>query len=159
MTKFLVLFLSLAAAAFANPAPNFGWDAAGGKLDSLKSVRGVSVCLLVARSPQEKSFREEAKKLEELYQDFAARKVVFAAAFLEDAGGSIPSDIPFAVASNGPGVIADYGVKQAFNIIVISPNGEIDLQTDKVITASRLRDLVINSAPLQSDERKPQPGQ
>jgi len=142
------------ATAFGNPAPNFDWDGAGSKLTSLKSVRGgSSVCLLVAKSPKDKAFREQVKKLEELYQEFASRKVVFAAAFFEDAGGRIPSDIPFAVASNGQQVIADYGVKDSFNIIVIGPDGNIDMQSNKVIPATRLRDLVISTFAVQNEER------
>lgn len=136
------------------PAPNFTWDSAGGKVNSLGGLRGVSVFLLVARSPNEHAFVEQVKKMKELYQEFAARKVVCAAAFHEDAGGRIPSDIPFLVVGNGQQVIDDYGVKESFNVIVIGPDGNIDMQSNKVVPASRLRDMVINTAVVQTQERR-----
>jgi len=155
---FACFFFAFAALAdVVNPAPDFNWDSAGYKINSLKGLRGSCVFLLVARSPRDHAFVEQVKKMKELYQEFAARKVVCAAAFLEDAGGRIPSDIPFAVASNGPRVIADYGVKNSFNVIVIGPDGNIDLQSNKVVPAARLRDMVINTFAVQSEERSPQP--
>jgi len=156
--RFACFFFAFAAfAAVGTPAPDFGWDSAGYKINSLKGLRGSSVFLLVARSPRNRAFVEQVKKMKELYQEFAARKVVCAAAFLEDAGGRIPSDIPFAIASNGPQVIADYGVRDSFNVIVIGPDGNIDLQSNKVLPATRLRDLLINTFAVQSEERSPQP--
>jgi len=112
----------------------------------------------VARSPKDHAFLEQVKRMKELYQEFAARKVVCAVAFLQDAGERIPSDIPFLIASDGPRVIADYGVKDSFNVIVIGPDGNIDLQWNQVIPATRLRDMVINTFAVQSEERSTQPG-
>ncbi len=153
----LALLVCLGCAAFGavvNPAPDFSWDSAGGKVSTLKGLRGSCVLLLVARSPKDKAFVEQVRRMKPLYQEFAARKVVCAAAFFEDAGARIPSDIPFLVVGNGPQLIADYGVKDHFNVIAIGPDGNIDLQTGNVLPASRLRDMAINTFGVQSDERR-----
>jgi hypothetical protein len=151
---FLVCLGCAATAAVVAPAPDFSWDSAGGKISTLKGLRGASVLLLVARSPKDKAFVEQVKRMKEFYQEFAARKVVCAAAFFENADARIPSDIPFLVVSNGPQLIADYGVKEHFNVIAIGPDGNIDMQTGKVLPASRLRDMAINTFAVQTDERR-----
>ena len=145
-------------AAVAALAPDFSWDPAGCTIHNLKGLRGVSVFLLMARSPKEKDFVEQVKRMKDLYPEFAARKVVCAAAFLENPDERIPSDIPFVVVSNGPQVIADYGAKGSFDVVVIGPDGNIDMSTTKVVPGTRLRDMVINTYAVQSDERNPQPG-
>jgi tagatose-1,6-bisphosphate aldolase len=66
-----------------------------------KSLRGQAVVLLVARSADDRILRKQLRYLEEVYQQFASKKVVFAVA-LREGEGPIPSDIPMAVVNDGP---------------------------------------------------------
>ena len=134
------------------PAHDFTWQGAG-RATSLRSLKGQPVVLLIAKSDRVGAFKSQVNKLKELYQNFASRKVVFVAAF-EEGEGTVKSDIPFAIAANGSKVAADYGVSDPFNIVIIGKDGNIDLQTPKVIPASRVRDVLINSFVVQAGERK-----
>ncbi|HWB60439.1 MAG TPA: DUF4174 domain-containing protein [Chthoniobacteraceae bacterium] len=154
----LVAILCVAAiahAAVVRLAPEFGWTGAGNKHVTLKSLRGQPVVLIVADSVRNRTFRKQAGRLKELYQDFANRKVVFFAAFGKDAQGVIPSDVPFVTVDNGAKVAADYGVQGDFALIVIGPDGNVDMQSSKLAPATRIRDVIINSFPTQSAERPP----
>ena len=133
-------------------APNFTWDGAG-KTTSLRSLQGQPVVLLVAKSARDGAFRSQVKKLKSLYQEFAGRQVVFAAALREDSAG-IRSDIPFILVRDGAKVAADYGISDSFNLIVIGKDGNVDLQTEKVSPASRVRDVIVNSFTSQASARK-----
>ena len=73
----------------------------------------------------------------------------FVAAFTGEPG-EIKSDIPFAVATNGPAVAGAYGVVDKFNIVIIGKDGNVDYQTKKVIPSSRVRDVIQNSFVVQS---------
>ena len=134
------------------PAPDFAWEGVSGKT-SLKSLRGQPVVMLVAKSPRVGAFKKQIKRLREAYQQFASRNVVFVAAFSEN-DDRVNSDIPFVVASNGPRVIADFGVTEPFELIVIGKDGNVDLQTSRVCPASRVRDVIQNSFTAQAAERK-----
>ena len=134
-------------------APDFSFPAVG-KARSLRSLRGQSVVLLVARSPKEGAFKKQLKYLREIYQQFASKEVIFVAA-LREGEGPVQSDIPFAVASNGPGVADAYGVTDDFAIVIIGRDGNIDYQTKKVLTPERVRDVIQNSFTVQSSARKP----
>lgn len=159
MRKFLALLIVAAAtagilhAAVVRLAPEFTWAGPGNKHLSLKSLRGQPVVLIVADSVRNGAFRKQAKRLKEIYQDFANRNVVFFAAFEKDEPGVIPSDVPFVVADNGAKIAADYQVQGGFAVIVIGPDGNVDMQTSKLAPATRIRDVVINSFPAQSAER------
>ena len=161
MKKTLALILATVAlfgvvhAAVVRLAPEFTWLGAGNKHPSLKSLRGQPVVLLVANSARNGDFRKQAKRLKELYQDFASRNVVFFAAFEKEDGGVIPSDVPFVIADDGAKIAADYQVDGEFALIVIGPDGNVDMQTSKIAPATRIRDVVINSYPAQASERPP----
>lgn len=153
---FALTFSLTAIPLFANVirlAPTVSWYGAGSKLTSLTAVRGQPVVLLIADSPDTKAFRKQVKKLWSLYEQFAARKVVFIAAF-KNAHGKIHSNIPFVVAENGARVAAEYQMRRDFNIVVIGKDGNIDYQTSKVCAAQRIKDVIVNSFANQSTERK-----
>lgn len=149
----LTVLLGIAHAAVVRLAPEFTWQGAGNKHVSLKSLRGQPVVLIIASSVRDGTFRKQAKRLKELYQDFASRNVVFFAAFEKDEPGVIPSDVPFVVADNGPKIAADYQAQGDFTLIVIGPDGNVDMQTTKLAPATRIRDVIINSFTAQSAER------
>ena len=151
----LLLFTATAARAdIVRLAPDFSYPGPGDKAHTLKGLRGQAVVLLIARSPREGDFKKQLKYLREIYQQFASKEVVFVAALQEGDGGPVKSDIPFAVASNGPGVASNYGVDGDFAIVIIGRDGNIDYQTRKVLAPERVRDVIQNSFTVQVSARK-----
>ena len=149
----ILVFAATCAAEVVNPAPDFSWAYSGTGTTSLKKLRGQPVVLVIAPSPDSRAFRKQADRLEDLYEQFASRGVVFIAAFTEGAEAKIPSKIPFVVVGNGPEVAALYGVTEGFCIAVIGRDGNIDLQTSKVQSGNKVHDIVINSFEIQKDNR------
>lgn len=144
---------SLGFAEVARLAPDFSLQSGGGKRATLKGLRGQPVVLMVAKSANDHLFRKQAKRLKEMYQQFASRNVVFVAAFQEE-GGRIPSDVPFVIAGNAAKIAADYQVEGPFCLIVIGKDGNVDLQTSRLVPASRIYDVVRNSYTAQAEQRK-----
>lgn len=145
----LIAVLATAHAAVVRSAPDFSIPGIG-KMKSLKALRGQPVVLVIAESPRTGDFKAQAKNLKDIYQQFASKQVVFVAAFTENTG-VIKSDIPFAVADNGPSVAGAYGVADKFNIVIIGRDGNVDYQTKKVLPASRVRDVIQNSFAVQAN--------
>jgi hypothetical protein len=131
-------------------APDFSFPGIA-RAQSLKSVRGQPVVLVIAKSPKNGDFKKQVKNLKEIYQQFANKQVIFAAAFTGEAG-PVKSDIPFVVANNGAGVAGAYGVteKDKFNIAIIGKDGNLDYQTNKVLNSARVRDVIQNSYAVQA---------
>jgi peroxiredoxin len=146
----LIVGLATASAAVVRLAPDFSFPGVGTKSKTLKSLRGQPVVLLIAQSPKNGDFKAQAKYLRQIYQQFASKQVVFVAAFTDDAG-VIKSDIPFAVADNGPAVAGAYGVTDKFNIVIIGKDGNVDYQTHKVLPPERVRDVIQNSYAVQAN--------
>lgn len=158
MNKLLALTLTFALSAAAvaevvRPAADFTFPAAGNRNASLRSLRGQAVVLLITDSPDQRAFKKQLRRLEEIYQQLASKKVVFVAA-LQHGEGPIKSDIPFIVANNGPAVAAAYGADRDFKIAIIGKDGNVDYQTGKVCTGERVRDVVQNSFAVQAPARK-----
>ena len=147
--------LTQTAAAVIRPASNFTFLAAGNKQSSLRSLRGQAVVLLIAESPRQRAFRKQLRYLEEIYQQFASKQVIFAAA-LRQVDGPIRSNIPFVLVNDGAGVAAAYG-GESFQLVIIGRDGNIDYQTGKVRTGERVRDVIQNSYAVQAAARKPSP--
>lgn len=145
----LLTLIATASAAVVRLAPEFTIPGLGHKSRSLKSLRGQPVVLLIARSPRVGDFKAQAKNLEEIYQQFASKQVVFVAAFSEEPG-VIKSNIPFSVADNGPAVAGAYGVTDKFQIVIIGRDGNVDYQTRKVLPPERVRDVIQNSFAVQA---------
>jgi len=131
-------------------APDFTFPSIG-KNQSLRGVRGQPVVLIIAKSPKSREFKAQLKVLKTIYQQFANKQVIFVAAFTGEPG-PIMSDIPFVIANNGPGVAAAYGVpdKQKITIAIIGKDGNLDYQTNQVLNANRVRDVVQNSYAVQA---------
>jgi peroxiredoxin len=144
----LLVALTTAHAVVVRSAPDFTIPGIG-KMKSLKALRGQPVVLLIAKSPRIGDFKDQAKNLKDIYEQFASKQVVFVAAFTEEAG-IIKSDIPFAVADNGAAVAGAYGVTDKFNIVIIGKDGNVDYQTNKVLPSSRIRDVIQNSFEVQA---------
>jgi hypothetical protein len=150
LTLSLVCTFATAHAAVVRNSPDFTFPGIG-KTQSLKSVRGQPVVLLIAKSPKLGDFKKQVKILKEIYQQFANKQVIFVAAFTAESG-PVVSDIPFVVANNGAGVASAYTMpeKDKFNIVIIGKDGNVDYQTSKVLNAERVRDVIQNSYAVQS---------
>lgn len=139
------------------PAPEFSYLAAGNRAQSLRSLRGQPVVLVIAESPKNRAFRKELKFLRDIYSQFASRNVVFAAAFKDGSAEPVQSDVPFATVNNGAAVASSYGVNDDFSIVIIGKDGNIDYQTSKVLTPQRIRDVIQNSFAVQAEARREMP--
>jgi hypothetical protein len=137
------------------PAPDFSFAGVGAK-KSLRSLRGQPVVVVIARSPDTGDFKKQAKRLAPIYQEFASRGTVFVAAFSER-DGQIPSNIPFVVAANGPALATAYGLSEDFRLAIVGQDGNLDLVTDKVLPAFRIREVIQNSYAVQQAARKVAP--
>ena len=154
LTGFLLATLAVGHTAVVRLAPEFGFPGPG-KMQSLKSLRGQAVVLLIAKTPKNRAFKKQVKYLKEIYEQFASKQVVFISA-LGDGTGPVESDIPFVVASNGAAVATAYGATDDFNIVIIGKDGNVDYQTNKVCPPERVRDVIQNSFVVQDGSRKGQ---
>ena len=142
-----------AVTAVVHPAPDFAWIGAGGKTYAAKTLRGQPMVILVAPSPDSKALRQEAGRIQELYLQFSARKTIFFAAFTGQTG-RVESNVPYAIAQNGSTVASAYGVNPAdFSVIVIGPDGNVDMVSSKVEGAQRLIDIINNNGQTQAAGR------
>lgn len=152
----LVLFSVLLAvsteAAPVREAPDFSWVDASGKPQSLKKFRGKPVVLLIAQSPRTRRFRAQIGQIHNSYQRLGALNAIFVAAFTQ-APGRIKSNIPFALANDGPQVGALYNV-QDYSIAIIGKDGNLDYITTKVLPDQRIIDVINNSFVLQENIRR-----
>ena len=163
LARIALLLLLVLLAAFApgadagvvRPAPSFSFGGAGGK-NSLASLRGQPVVLVIAQTGKTKALRSQMKSLRNIYHDCASRGAVFVAA-LADGGGTVPSDIPFALANNGAAVAAAYGMRGDFLIAVIGRDGNLDLVTDKPIPGARVFEVIKNNFDVQEKARREVP--
>jgi hypothetical protein len=147
----VLAFTLCAPANVVRPAPNFSFEGVG--KSSLRGLQGQPVVVVIGKSAKDSTFNKQIKKLKEFYQDFAAKNVVFVAA-LQEEGGTIKSDIPFVLAHDGAQVAANYDAENGFAIVIIGKDGNIDLQTVKVIPSSRVREVLISSFAEQAAARK-----
>ena len=155
-TLAVLLLLTLPASAeVVRLAPDFTFPGPGNKAKSLKSLRGQPVVLLIAEKPRTGAYRKQLKQLREIYSQFASRQVVFVAAFKDGSAEPVQSNVPFAVANNGPAVAGAYGVADDFALVIIGKDGNIDYQTPKPAPAQRIRDVIQNSFAVQAAARKP----
>ncbi len=142
-----------APAAAVRTVPDFTWIGAGGKVYPGKNFRGQPVVILIANSPDAGDLRKQASRIEDRYQDFAARKTVFVAAFTGTMG-RVQSDVPFVVAQNGAAVAANFGVQgKGISIVVLGPDGHVDMTSTQVEGAQRLLDIISNTHQTQAAER------
>ena len=150
----LSLLLPSAHAGVVRPAPSFTFGGAGGK-NSLASLRGQPVVLVIAKSGKTKALRSQVKSLGNIYHDCASRGAVFVTALAD--GGTVPSDIPFVLANNAATVAAAYGMNGDFLIAVIGRDGNLDCVTDKPIAGARVFAVIKNNFDVQDKARRELP--
>ncbi len=158
MKKLLTLAFTftLTASLFAevvHPAADFTFPGIGNRNASLRGLRGQAVVLVMTDKPEARAFKKQLRNLEDIYQQFASKQVIFVAA-LRSGEGPIKTDIPFSIANNGAAVATAYGFERGFAIAIIGKDGNVDYQTTKVCTGERVRDVVQNSFAVQSPARK-----
>ncbi len=141
-------------AAVVRPAPAFTFGGAGGK-NSLGSLRGQPVVLVIAQAGKTKTLRTQLKSLKAVYHDTASRGAVFIAAIAD--GSPVPSDIPFALANNAAAVASAYGMRGDFLIAVIGRDGNLDLVTDQPIPGMRVLEVIRNNFDVQDKARRELP--
>lgn len=151
----VALLASAVTAAVVRPAPSFSFTGVGGR-QTLASLRGHPVVLLIAKTAGAKPLRTQLKNIKSAYHDCASRGALFVAA-LVDEGGNVPSDIPFILAQNGAAVAAAYGMKDDFLIAVIGRDGNLDLTTDKPVSGARVLEVIKNNADVQEKARRESP--
>ena len=159
MNRALLCLLAAAACCAAvraevvRPAKDFSWVDSAGKAQTLKSLRGQPVVLLIAPSPRSWIFRAQVGQLQKAYQRLAAQKLVCFAAFTQE-GGVIRSNIPFVTAPDGPNVAFLYDVSKGFAIAIIGPDGNLDCISTKVMPVQRLLDTMNANFEVQKQMRR-----
>jgi peroxiredoxin len=139
--------------AVVHPAPDFSIPGVGSKPRTLRSLRGQSVVLLLAKSSKVGALKKQVKNLQELFEQFASKQTVFALA-IREGDAQVKSNMPIAVVDNGAAVADAYGMKKDFSIAIIGRDGNLDYITDKVLAPERVRDVVQNAFPVQASLRK-----
>ncbi len=134
------------------PAPSFTFNGAAGK-NSLGSLRGQPVVLVIAQGSHTKALREQLKSLANIFHDCSSRGAVFVAA-LVDGSMTVPSNIPFVLAKNGAAVAAAYRMQGDFLIAVIGRDGNLDLITGEPIPGARVFEIIKNNYDVQEKGRR-----
>ena len=138
----------------ARTAPDFTWIGAGGKTLPGKNFRGQPVVILIAPSADAGDLRKQARRIEDKYLDFAAKKTIFVAAFTGAPPARVQSDVPFVIAENGAAVAANYGVQgKGIAVVVLGPDGNVDFTSAQVEGAQRILDIINNTFQTQAAAR------
>lgn len=144
-----------AASPVVRPAPDFSFAGIGG-MKSLRSLHGQPIVVLAAKNPNSRAFRKQVKVIEDVYRELASRGTVFVAVFSES-GDSVPSNVPFIVASNGPAVAAAYGLTDDIVVGVVGPDGNLDYVSGELTRGLRIREVIQNNYVVQNNARREQP--
>lgn len=159
MKRVLLALAALAALAapvtaeVVRPAPLIQWIDSTGKAQSTASFKGQPIVIVIAPSPRSWAFRAQVGQLQKMYQRFAAEKIICVAAFTQEPG-LIRSNIPFAVASDGPRAGYDFQAGPKITVAVIGRDGNLDYSGDRVVPAQRIFDIVRNSYDVQQSMRR-----
>ena len=136
-----------------DPVPDFTWINAAGQAQSASQFRKQPVVILIAPGPRTWVFRSQVGQLERVFQRLSATGAICVVAFTETTG-RIYSDIPFAIAQDGPAVARLFGVTGRFGIVVLGKDGNIDANSSHVLKGQRILDIIGNSFVVQSDLRR-----
>jgi len=128
------------------PAPDFELPAHLGNGAKLSNTfTGQPVVLIVAAGPSARAFKKQVKLIEPLYRYFAARDVVFLAAFTKSSG-RVNSDIPFVVLPSGNLVGNRYGISGGKHAVaIISPGRNLDAFTQNILSAEAVLSILDNN--------------
>ncbi|MCX7868894.1 MAG: hypothetical protein N2322_02985 [Terrimicrobiaceae bacterium] len=126
------------------PAPDIRLAGPQGQARSISAFRGQPVVVVVAPGPRSRAFRTQLARLRPEFERLAAQKTLFIAAFTQEPG-SVPSNIPFLTAADGPATAAALGLNSAFGIAIIGRDGNLDIVTPRVLPGQRVLDIINNS--------------
>jgi hypothetical protein len=144
---------AIASAEVVRQAPDFAVGTLLNGNASLKSLRGRPIILLLAQSPSASGFRSQVKELALGFDRLATRNVLIFAAFKEPGPDLVQTNMPVIVLPNGIDVCRAYNLQGKSAIALIGPDGNLDYQTEKFLTASRVRQVIGNSYELQHRPR------
>jgi peroxiredoxin len=131
-------------------APDFSFRDANGHISRLKSLRGKPVILLIAPSAGKGRFRREVKTINRASRSFTSRKAVLVAAFVQG-GEMIRGESPFVLATDASHIATAYGIDaNSYGLIVIGPDGNLDLRSTRVLSAQKIIDAIDNSYVVQA---------
>ena len=154
LTGAVCLALSMIASAeVVRQAPDFTVGPLLNSSASLKSLRGRPIILLMAQSPSISGFRSQVKELALGFDRLATRNVLIFAAFKEPGADLVQTNMPVIVLPHGVDVCRAYNLQGKSGIALIGPDGNLDYQTEKFLTASRVRQVIGNSYELQHRPR------
>jgi len=135
------------------PAPEFLWSGVNGKVRRLRDIRGHPAVLVFAENPNQRLFIKQIKELNRRARQLAARYTLFFVAFTRETGLVTHTDLPFVILPD-PGSVADAYRVGDFGIAVISPDGNVDYATDRVVTGQKVLDVIVNSYEAQVQARR-----
>lgn len=150
----LLAITAVAHAMVVRPAPDVRWIDANGQARSLSQLKGQPVVLLITPDARNRAFRSQLRNLRGVAERLGAQKTVFLAAFTTEPG-RVPSNIPFAIAADGPKAGFEYGSEGRFRIAIIGADGNLDYVTTKVLPGQRIYDVIANSFARQREMRRP----
>lgn len=136
-----LLVIPAAQARVIRPSPNILWVDSSGKAKAFSAFRGQPVIVLIAPSPRTWAFRAQVGQLQKMYQRLAADQVVCLAAFTSESG-VIRSNIPFAIAADGPRAAADFDITGPLGVAIIGRDGNLDYVTDRVVPVQKIYDII-----------------
>ena len=139
----------IASAEVVRQAPDFAVGPLLNGNASLKSLRGRPIILLMAQSPATSGFRSQVKELALGFDRLATKNVLIFAAFREPGPDLVQTNMPVIVLPHGSDVCRSYNLQGKSGIALIGPDGNLDYQTGKFLTASRVRQVIGNSYELQ----------
>ena len=126
------------------PAPEFLWSGINGQVRRLRDLRGHPVVLIFAERPLEKLFVKQVKELNRRSKELISRYTLFFVAFTKETGLITGTDIPFVILPDPQAVADEYRVGD-YGIAIISPEGNVDYATDKLLKGQRVLDVIINT--------------
>jgi len=135
------------------PAPEFLWSGVNGKVRRLRDVRGHPVVLVFAENPNQGLFIRQIKELNRRARQLQARYTLFFVAFTRETGLVTRTDIPFVILPD-PGSVADAYRVGDFGIAIISPDGNVDYATDRLVRGQKVLDVIVNSYQSQVQARR-----
>ena len=124
-----------------------------GKVRRLRDVRGHPVVLVFAENPNQRLFIRQIKELNRRARQLQARYTLFFVAFTRETGLVTRTDIPFVILPD-PGSVADAYRVGDFGIAVISPDGNVDYATDRLVRGQKVLDVIVNSYQAQVQARR-----
>ncbi|MEO6053807.1 MAG: hypothetical protein ABIP97_07350 [Chthoniobacterales bacterium] len=149
----MVIFGTALQASPLNVAPDFTWLDPSHKPQSLKSLQGKPVVILIAPNPKDRHFRAQVGEIQDNYEQLSYMGAIFVAAFTGEPG-RIRSNVPYLIASDGPRVGYLYNAPEGTAIAIVGKDGTLEYLTKQVLAGRRVVDVIQNSRVVQEKLRR-----